>query len=169
MRHMSYSSMSVHMHKWLEHSWMLWVTFTDVMTQSHVTWLIVMTRNTMMWRWGMSHVTASCLLRIWIRVDVLARLRVLRVMIMSHVTSDCFKLCINKSWQIWLSHVVREYVMSHMHEACHTDHSGAPRAPRHTWKKQYVNSFVTYEWVMSHKNASRHIWVHHTTVWHSCA
>ena len=168
MRHMSCSSMSVHIHRWLEHSWMLWVTFTDVMTQSHVTWLVVMTCNAMMRQWGTSHGTASCLLRTWIRVDVLARLRVLRVMMMSHVTCDCVMSSINKSWQIWLSHVVREHVTSHMHEACHQSYSCALVCTGTRGKNNMWIRHVTCEWVMSRKNASRHIWMHHATVGHSC-
>jgi len=55
----------------------------------------------------------------------------------------------NESCHIWMSHVIHEWVVSHMNESCHT------------WMSR-----VTYEWVMSYMNESCHIWMSH--VIHEC-
>jgi len=49
-----------------------------------------------------------------------------------------------------------EWVLSHMHEACHTSKSHVIHklVMSHIWM-----SHVTYEWVMSHMNESCHIWM----------
>jgi len=52
----------------------------------------------------------------------------------------------HESTQIRMSHVIYEWVMSHIHESCHV------------WM-----SHVTYAWVMSYMHESCHIWMSHVT------
>ena len=54
----------------------------------------------------------------------------------------------NEPCHIWISHIIHEGVMSHMHESCHI------------WMRH-----VAYEWGMSPmKESCPHIWISHFTV-----
>jgi len=89
-------------------------------------------------------------------------------------TCECGMLHGNELFDIWMSHITYEWVMSHMDESCHiwmsyvTCEFGMLRRNEscHIWM-----SHVTYEWVMSHLNESyhtyewvvSHIWMSHVT------
>jgi len=109
----------------------------------------------------------------------------------SHTPDSKEAGCIKESCHIWMSHVIYEWVMSHMNESCQThkwvmSHThptaktlGVCMSPVshmnrscHTWmihvthmhKSCHIRmSHVTYEWVMPHMNVSCHKWLSHVT------
>ena len=101
----------------------MWYLTCHTWTHSHVTWIIHMCHDSQRLE-AQQHVDTSALVMVQHRV-------LLQRMPANHM---------------WMSHVTRAWVMSHMNESCHI------------WM-----SHVTHEWVLSRMYGSCHIWISHVT------
>ena len=96
---------------------------------------------------------------------VMSRIRMSRV-------TDTNESCHAYKWvmsHIWKSHV------THTNGSCHTyervmSHKRMSDATHMNESARLMTSRVTYEWVVSHRDAPRHVWMSHVTyerVWHT--
>ena len=94
----------------------LWQTATHCNTLQHISHIT--------YEWGMSHMNASCRIRMrreWvlIRMSHGAHMNEWSHVWICHVTHECVRSHMNASCHVWISHVTYAWAMSHIHESCH--------------------------------------------------